>query len=138
MEAAALALVCSISSLSIRCWDRSRITAARQTTIAFANTTVAEKGTFAGALCSGVDQRGLPRPVIFSSGNPGGRCDIGSIELQGPVGIAVLDPDNATFKKQEKFHLNYLRRVPPGENWHDIKSLDLRVRDDNDTLIWFR
>jgi len=75
---------------------------------------------------------------MFSSGAPGGRCDIGAIESQGPVGIAILDPDNATFKKQETFHLDYFWRVPPGENWHDIKTLDLRVRDAGDTLIWFR
>jgi hypothetical protein len=107
-------------------------------TITFANPALIDRGSSSSSDCSGVDQRGLPRPIIFSTGAPGGHCDIGAIELQGPVGIAILDPDNATLKKQEKFHLNYLWRVPPGENWHDLKSLDLRVRDDDDTLIWFR
>src|SRR5206468_6136485 len=43
-----------------------------------------------------------------------------------------------TVKKGEKFFINYLWRAPPGENWHDLNSLDLRVRDDDDTLIWLR
>ena len=104
-----------------------------------------------GAACSGVDQRGLPRPVdIPDLGSPGPKCDIGAIELQGTTGIPVLEPANATVKKGKPFDLSYLWRVPPDENWHDLKTLDLRVverdkddkgrnhRHDDEVIFWVR
>ena len=50
------------------------------------------------------------------------------------MGIAVLEPDAATVRKDKPFDLSYLWRVPPQQNWHDLKTLDLRVveRDNDD------
>jgi hypothetical protein len=118
-------------------------------THAFNNLLLGDAGDAAGATCSGIDQRGLPRPVDFD-GVSGARCDIGAIELQGPVGIAVLEPDAATVRKDKPFHLSYLWRVPPDQVWRDIQTWDLRVveRDkdnkgrnhghDDKVIFWLR
>jgi hypothetical protein len=109
----------------------------------FNNPILRDNGDAAGSSCSGIDQRGLPRPVDFD-GDGVARCDIGAIELQGPVGIAVLEPDHATVRQGRLFHLDYLWRVPPEQNWHDLKTLDLRVVDgdkdeaDEEVLFWLR
>ena len=97
----------------------------------FNNPLLIDEGDPAGTSCSGIDQRGFPRPVELD-GDGIARCDIGAIELQGPVGIAVLDPEDTTVKKGTPFNLSYLWRVPPVENWHDLKTLDLRIVDDGD------
>ena len=50
--------------------------------------------------------------------------------------------DHATVRQGRLFHLNYLWRVPPDRNWHDLKTLDLRVvdgdkdDDDKEVLFW--
>ena len=106
-------------------------------TFAFANAALLDVGVDTGPDCTGVDQRGFPRPVAFTSAGTA-RCDIGAIELQGPVGIAVLDPETATVRKNKPFHLSYLWRVPPDQVWRDLKTLDLRVRDEDEALIWLR
>ncbi len=117
-------------------------------TFAFANPALLDAGD-PGPGCTGVDQRGVPRPVAFHRGGEV-RCDIGAIELQGPVGIAVLDPETATVRKGKPFHLSYLWRVPPDQVWRDLNTLDLRVverdqdeRDrhrgrDDEVLFWVR
>ena len=98
----------------------------------FNNPLLIDEGDPAGTSCSGIDQRGLPRPVELD-GDGIARCDIGAIELQGPVGVAVLDPENTTVeKKGSYFSLSYLWRVPPVEVWRDLKTLDLRIVDDRD------
>lgn len=98
-------------------------------------------GSGSGSLCiTGIDQRGFPRPVSFD-GIATPRCDIGALELQGPAGIAVLDPENSEIAKKTPFQLNFLWRVPPNENWHDLKTLDLRVVDPHkhdDIVFWLR
>jgi hypothetical protein len=102
----------------------------------FNNPLLLDAGDAAGSSCSGIDQRGFPRPVDFD-GDGIARCDIGAIEL-GAVGIAILDPDTATVRKSKPFQLNYLWRVPPDENWHDIQTLDLRVRENGEVVFWVR
>jgi hypothetical protein len=97
----------------------------------FNNPLLLDAGAFPGAGCSDTDQRGFPRPF-------GSRCDIGAIESQGPVGIAVVEPDAATVKKHKTLNLKYLWRVPSGQNWRDLQFLDLRVRDEDEALIWLR
>lgn len=106
-------------------------------TMLFNNQGLADAGDGAGATCSGVDQRGLPRPVDLD--NLGGaKCDIGAVELQGPIGVAVVDPDAAAVKKHHTLNLTYLWRVPDPQNWHSLQFLELRVRDEHDALIWLR
>lgn len=103
----------------------------------FNNSSLVDAGDGAGATCSGVDQRGLPRPVDFD--NLGGaKCDIGAIELQGPIGVAVVEPDNAAVRKHQTLDLEYLWRVPEPQNWHSLQFLELRVREENEALIWLR
>ena len=87
-------------------------------------------GDLGGPTCTGVDQRGLPRPVDLNN-DGAARCDAGAIELQGPVGIAVLEPETAAVRKGAPFDLSYLWRVPPDQVWRDLKTLDLRVVDTN-------
>jgi hypothetical protein len=118
-------------------------------TFAFANPVLRDFGDLGGPTCTGVDQRGFPRPVDFNRDGVA-RCDPGAIELQGPVGIAVLEPEPATVRKDEPFHLSYLWRVPPDQVWRDLQTLDLRVveRDkadkgrnhghDDKVIFWLR
>jgi predicted outer membrane repeat protein len=118
-------------------------------TFAFANPVLLDRLGLAPN-CAGVDQRGFPRPVDFNNDDGEARCDIGAIELQGPVGIAVLEPETATVRKDKPFHLSYLWRVPPDQNWHDLETLDLRVVDgdkddkgrnhghDDEVIFWVR
>lgn len=106
-------------------------------TMVFNNLSLTDAGDGAGTSCSGVDQRGLPRPVDFD--NLGGaKCDIGAIELQGPIGVAVVEPENAAARKHQTLNLAYLWRVPEPQNWHNLQFLELRVRDDDEALIWLR
>lgn len=102
----------------------------------FNNPLLLDEGDGAGPTCSGIDQRGFGRPV---DGDRDGlaRCDIGAIEI-GAVGAARLDPENATVRKGRAFNLSYLWRVPRGEVWRDIQTLDLRVREHGKVVFWVR
>lgn len=85
-----------------------------------------------GACNQPVDQRNSPRPQPKN-----GRCDIGAVEVT-PVGVLDLSFDRATLRVNERLPLELTWTVPDGRNWHDLRSVDLRLRDERGVALWLR
>jgi hypothetical protein len=56
------------------------------------------------------------------------------------VGTFELTPSAATFTRREDKRLGYefTWTVPQGEVWRDLQTLDLRIGDEEDPLLWVR
>jgi hypothetical protein len=51
------------------------------------------------------------------------------------VGSGDLTPDDATVAVREQLNYAFSWTVPEGQNWHHLEFLQLRIRDDEDTII---
>jgi hypothetical protein len=51
------------------------------------------------------------------------------------VGTGDLTPTDATVAVRERLNYAFSWTVPEGQNWHDLEFLQLRIRDDADTVI---
>lgn len=54
------------------------------------------------------------------------------------IGGFDLSPDNARVQNDEVVNYSLTWTVPEGEVWHDLKSLDLRLRQGNQIALWIR
>jgi hypothetical protein len=105
----------------------------------FGNLLLKESGDPEGATCNGFDQRGFRRPAERSLLPFLPRlCDIGSVELQSLIGVAVVDPRIGEGQVRQPYGLTYLWRVPPDRVWRSLYSLDLRLVDDGEVVFWVR
>jgi Tol biopolymer transport system component len=53
-----------------------------------------------------------------------------------PFGTAELTPATATVAVHERLPYSVTWTVPPPLTWHDLDSVELRIRDDQGTILW--
>jgi photosystem II stability/assembly factor-like uncharacterized protein len=58
--------------------------------------------------------------------------------LDGTTGTFELQPIEATVDVDAQSRYELTWTVPPPRNWHDLKTVDLRVRDARDYALWVR
>ena len=59
-----------------------------------------------------------------------------TFDFNGPVGTSELAPVDVTVAADELLRYQFTWTVPEPENWHDLESLQLRVRNDEGTVFW--
>lgn len=59
-----------------------------------------------------------------------------SFDFNGPVGTFELAPVHATIGTNQPLAYAFTWTVPEPETWHDLHSLQLRVHDGNETVLW--
>jgi len=101
------------------------------------------------ATCPANDQRFVTRPQD-GNGDTVFVCDIGAFEFSpsvdaaftlpqtGLLGSFTLSPSDPRVEPDERLNETFTWTVPAPRTWHDLKSLELRVGDDRDHLIWVR
>lgn len=55
-----------------------------------------------------------------------------------PTGGFGLVPSEATVRRHDTQNYEFTWIVPDGGSWHDLNDLQLRIRDDEDTVLWLR
>jgi hypothetical protein len=72
------------------------------------------------------DIENLILPTFQSTFTP--RCS-------GALGSGDLTPSHATVAVHERLNYAFTWTVPEGKDWHDLQFLQLRIRDDDDTIM---
>jgi hypothetical protein len=61
-----------------------------------------------------------------------------TFSFTGSTGNFTLDPSAASVAVHERFNYAFIWTVPEPGTWHDLQSLQLRIRDGKDTILWMR
>jgi hypothetical protein len=80
-----------------------------------------------------------PANASLPSRTSTGTATMGTIdELAGKTGTSLLIPADAVVTVGERLTYAFTWTVPPPLNWHDLKTLDLRIRDGQNIIAWVR
>ncbi len=67
-----------------------------------------------------------------------GRGEVTITANGGAVGTFQISPDRARVKVDEHQTFSVIWTVPEGDVWRDLNTIDMRVRDDEHTVLWVR
>jgi hypothetical protein len=78
----------------------------------------------------------LSSPVNATILNGTGQASIRDTTLS--IGSFDLSPDEVVVENGDTVAFDFVWIVPDGENWHDLKSLDFRIGDYGNPVLWVR
>jgi len=76
--------------------------------------------------------------VCLGSCSGGGRAVTVSFTPSGPTGLFKLSPAVETVAPLELLTYAFSWTVPDPQNWHHLNDLQLRIRDENNLILWLR
>ena len=86
--------------------------------------------------CPANDARGGVRP-LDGNGDGFALCDVGAFEFD-PVGVAAVSPSSAFVRsdQHQAYEIGWTVHAP--QSWHDLRSIDFKLRDVGQTALWVR